>query len=147
MTDDPEGSGSDGPHDAAEPVDDTQKPDHDAEGPESERVSEADDGANAMDPTEYGDLVDDLVEDARPAADATSANEAAWEVVGDLVPELTDDACNCVLEYADHGPNEAVVAVVTDERGSDDVERRRAEAVSALVRDVEAGLEDGRKDS
>lgn len=79
---------------------------------------------------------DERGEDADPVVDAV------WGAVGDVVPELTDHACRRVLEHADHEPDAALVEEVATHRGSDDAERLRARALTALVADVQDRVRD-----
>lgn len=94
-----------------------------------------------MDAGAYDDLLDDLAAavDDRAGADG-DATDAVWTAVGDVVPQLTEPVCERVLELSDTQPDEALVDHVTSERASDDAERLRAEAVTALVGDLETRL-------
>jgi len=91
-----------------------------------------------LDPESYDELVADLAADAATELPDRSRTDAVWDTVGAVVPKLSDPVCRRVLELADSEPNDALVEQVTSERGSDDAERLRAEALTALVADVEA---------
>lgn len=91
-----------------------------------------------LDAEEYDALLERLAADAPDAEPA----DAAWDAVGDVVPEMTGPVCERVLELSDHGADEALVDEVTSLRASDDAEQLRARAVTALVADLQARLED-----
>lgn len=86
---------------------------------------------------EYDELLDRLATDARDDADGRPGADAVWDAVGAVVPRMTDPVCERVLELADNEPDDALVEQVTEERESDDAETLRAEALTALVADVE----------
>jgi|GEM_PF-1993020 len=90
---------------------------------------------------EYDDLVDALAERAATAPADRSPADGAWDAATEVVPSLTEPVCERILAHADSDPDAVLVAQVTEERGSDDAERRRAEALTALVGDVVARLE------
>ncbi|AGN00509.1 hypothetical protein L593_02790 [Salinarchaeum sp. Harcht-Bsk1] len=94
--------------------------------------------AGDLDAEQYDDLVADLAAQATTELPDRSRADAVWDTVGTVVPQLTDPVCNRVLDLADSEPRDALVEQVTSERGSDDAERLRAEALTALVGDVEA---------
>jgi len=86
----------------------------------------------------YDALIDDLAIDARERADGAPTNDDCWDSVSAFVPELSGPVCERVLELSDSDPDEELVEHVTDARGSNDAEYRRAEAVTVLLQDVEA---------
>lgn len=89
---------------------------------------------------EYDDLVDRLADEAADDLPDRSRSDAVWEAVGDVVPRMTDAVCERVLALADSEPDAGLVEEVTKERGSDDAERLRARALTALVGDVQTRL-------
>jgi len=93
-------------------------------------------------PEQYDALIDNLEMDARERADGAPTNDDCWESVSAFVPELSGQVCDRVLELSDSDPDEELVEHVTDARGSNDAEYRRAEAVTVLLQDVEARLGD-----
>jgi hypothetical protein len=90
-----------------------------------------------LDPEAYDSLVGDLAAEAAEALPEQSRPDAVWDAVGAVVPRMTDSVCERVLELAENEPDDALVAQVTEERESDDAETLRAEALTALVADVE----------
>lgn len=93
-----------------------------------------------IDADEYDDLVADLADEAALELPGRSRSDAVWDAVGGVVPQLSDAICERVLDLADSEPDDALVEEVTSERDSDDAEQRRAQALTALVGDVEARL-------
>lgn len=93
-------------------------------------------------PEQYDALIENLAMDARERADGPPTNDDCWESVSAFVPELSGPVCERVLELSDSDPDEELVERVTDARGSNDAEYRRAEAVTVLLQDVEARLGD-----
>ncbi|WP_248515872.1 hypothetical protein [Salinarchaeum laminariae] len=93
-----------------------------------------------LDAEEYDELVGALATEAADELPMQNRSDAVWDTVGALVPQMTDAVCERVLELADSDPQDALVEQVTDERDSDDAETVRAEALTALVGDVEARL-------
>jgi len=91
-------------------------------------------------PEQYDTLIDNLAMDARERADGPPTNDDCWESVSAYVPELSGPVCERVLELSDSDPDEELVEHVTDARGSNDDEYRRAQAVTVLLQDVEAQL-------
>jgi hypothetical protein len=93
-----------------------------------------------LDADAYDELVDDLAAEAAGEIPGRSRSDAVWDAVGAVVPQMTDDVCERVLTLADSEPRDALVEQVTSERDSDDAETLRAEALTALVGDVEARI-------
>lgn len=90
-----------------------------------------------LDAETYDELVADLAADAAAELSDRSRSDAVWDAVGAVVPRMTDPVCERVLELADNEPDDALVQQVTAERESDDAEALRAEALTALVADVD----------
>ena len=89
---------------------------------------------------QYDALIDHLAADARERTDGAPTQDDCWDSVSAFVPELTAPVCDRVLELSDREPLADLVEHVTDARGSDEAEYRRAEAVTVLLQDVEASL-------
>ena len=91
-----------------------------------------------LDAAAYDDLLAELETTVDERRDGDAADDAVvWEAVGDVVPRLTSAVCEDVLELAAHDPDPALVEEVVQFRQSDDDERLRAEAVTALVADLQ----------
>lgn len=90
-----------------------------------------------LDADEYDELVGALAEEAAAALPDRSRSDVVWDAVGAVVPQMTDRVCERVLDLAGGEPDDALVEQVTAERGSDEAETLRAEALTALVADVE----------
>lgn len=90
-----------------------------------------------LDAEAYDTLVGDLAAEAAKELPDQSRADAVWDAVGAVVPRMSDPVCERVLELAENEPDDALVEQVTDERDSDDAETLRAEALTALVADVE----------
>lgn len=90
-----------------------------------------------LDAEAYDALVAELAADAAEELPDRSRSDAVWDAVGAVVPRMTDPACERVLDLAANEPDDALVEQVTEERESDDAEALRAEALTALVADVE----------
>lgn len=86
---------------------------------------------------EYDELVETLADEAAAELPMRNRSDAVWDTVGAVVPQLTDAVCERVLELADSEPRAELVEQVTAERDSGDAETLRAEALTALVGDVE----------
>ncbi|GAB3682670.1 hypothetical protein GCM10028857_08960 [Salinarchaeum chitinilyticum] len=93
-----------------------------------------------LDADAYDELVESLATDAAAELPMRNRSDAVWDTVGAVVPQMTDAVCERVLALADSEPRAELVEQVTAERGSDDAETLRAEALTALVADVEARL-------
>lgn len=91
-----------------------------------------------LDADEYDELVETLANEAATELPMRNRSDAVWDTVGEVVPQLTDAVCERVLELADSEPRAELVEQVTAERGSGDAETLRAEALTALVGDVDA---------
>lgn len=94
-----------------------------------------------LDAETYDALLADLAADVRDRPEE-ERGDAIWDAVGDLVPKMTAPVCARVLDLAEHEPDDTLVAEVMATRASDQDERRRAEAVTALVADLEARTAD-----
>jgi hypothetical protein len=90
-----------------------------------------------LDAEAYDALGAELAAEAAAELPERSRPDAVWDAVGAVVPRMTDAVCERVLELAEHEPDDALVEQVTEERESDDAETLRAEALTALVADVE----------
>lgn len=64
--------------------------------------------------------------------------DVVWDVVAEVVPDLTTPLCDRLVDLSEHEPDEALVEQVAVHRDSDEDERRRAQAVTVLVADVQA---------
>ncbi|QSG01587.1 hypothetical protein [Natranaeroarchaeum sulfidigenes] len=89
----------------------------------------------------YDALIDDLVADARARAEPPE-NEDVWASVSDRVPELTGDVCDRILTLSTTAPDAELVEEVTAARDSTEAERKRAQALTVLVQDVETRLDE-----
>lgn len=98
----------------------------------------------SLDADEYDAALDRLAAEAADGVPDGTSTDAVWDAVGHVVPQLTAPTCRRVLELAESDPDEALVETVATERASDDAERLRARAVSAIVEDVTARV-DGRR--
>ena len=92
---------------------------------------------------QYDALIDDLAADARERAGSAPTQDDCWDSVSAFVPQLTAPVCDRVLELSEREPLADLVEHVTDARGSDEAEYRRAQAVTVLLQDVEASLAAG----
>lgn len=99
-----------------------------------------------LDAAAYDELVDALGAEAAEALPDRARSDAVWDAVGAVVPRLTADVCERILTLADSEPRDELVEQVTSERDSDDGETLRAEALTALVGDVEVRLAAGAPD-
>lgn len=90
---------------------------------------------------EYDALRAELATTAAERIDAGGEPEAVlWDVVGDVVPRLTQQVCDAILDHSEHDPLDGLVDEVATARDSDDDERRRAEAITVLLQDVDRRL-------
>lgn len=100
---------------------------------------------DALDADAFDDLRTDLAAVAAERIDEdTPAEEALWEAVGGVVPELTRPVSDSIVEHSAFSPIEPLVEEVVTQRESDDDERRRAEAITVLLCELDDRLaEDG----
>lgn len=90
----------------------------------------------------YDALLDHLATDVYNRSGQGDREDALWDAVATVAPALTPQVCERFLELAAHGPDDGLVDEVTAFRGSDADERQRARAVTALVEDLQARLDD-----
>lgn len=93
--------------------------------------------------TDVDIVCEQVVEEALDLWEEDCNPEAVlWDAVGIVVPQLTRPLCEAILEHSDCTPLSAVVEKATTDRGSDEDEIRRAEAVTVLLQEATERLED-----
>lgn len=84
-------------------------------------------------------LADDVVDRLDGGADP---EDALWDAVSAAVPRLTRPVCDAILDRSARDPIAPLVAQVTADRGSDEDERRRAQAITVLLQEVDRRVAD-----
>lgn len=95
--------------------------------------------SDALAREEYDAMCTDLTEAATDRIDeGDDPEEVLWDVVGDAVPRLTRPVSEAILDYSEYAPLDPLVEQVTADRDSDEAERRRAEAITVLLQEIDA---------
>lgn len=103
---------------------------------------------DALTATEFEQLRADLLDVATTRIDdETPAEEALWEAVGGVVPELTRPVSDAIIDHSAFDPIGPLVEEVVSQRDSDGDERRRAEAITVLLQEIDTKLDSAGYDS
>ena len=95
-----------------------------------------------FDATDVDIICEQVVEGATERWEEDSTPEdVLWDAVGEVVPQLTRPFCDAILEHSTFTPLTPIVERATSDRGSDEDEIKRAEAVTVLLQEATERLE------